>query len=145
MLIGAGIFLFAHSESVAANLTLIDDGFQSKTDSLWHFKSAAFRDGVLSPGLEVQIPGYSSGSGLLGINPSLSALQFVPRQSTKSHRSCFYGYRDDFRIDSTVASHIHIDLLDPVSNPSSDDSVGGLFLFVKYMDDLGYKGLARST
>lgn len=129
----------------AAPSVVIDDGFDASQDSLWHFQAAAFTEGVLSPGLETDVPGRTFSSGQLRVDPSASALRFVPRHGVKAHRSCFLGYRSDFRMQDVFARKVEVDIVGDVINPAAEDSLGGLFILVRYEDDLGNAYLARTT
>lgn len=124
---------------------LVDDGFDAADDSLWHFQAAAFTEGVLSPGLEADTRGRAFASGQLRIDPSASALRFVPRHGVKAHRSCFLGYRSDFRMEDVFARKVEVDILGEVANPAGEDSLGGLYVLVRYEDEYGNALLARTT
>jgi hypothetical protein len=124
---------------------LIDEGFDTADDSLWHFQAAAFTDGVLSPGLEADVRGGAFASGQLRVDPSASALRFVPRHGAKAHRSCFLGYRSDFRIEDVYARKVEVDILGELANPAAGDSLGGLYILVRYEDDIGNASLARTS
>lgn len=138
LLSGLGI---AHS----APSVLVDDGFDRSHDSLWHFQAAAFTEGVLSPGLEADTKGRTPAGGQLRIDPPASALRFAPRQGVKAHRSCFLGYRSDFRIEDVFARKVEVDVLGEVINPAGKDSLGGLYILVRYEDEYGNAHLARTT
>lgn len=133
------------SLAVAAPSVLVDDDFGSANDSLWHFQAAAFTEGVLSPGLEADVHGRAFATGQLRVDPSASSLRFVPRHGVKAHRSCFLGYRSDFRIMDVYAGKVEVDILGEVSNPAAADSLGGLYVLVRYEDEFGNASLARTT
>lgn len=131
--------------AVGAPSLLIDEKFESPVDSLWHFQTTAFKEGVLSPGLEVDVRGRGFATGQLRVDPSASALRFIPRHGSREHRSCFLGYRSDFRMDSVFARHVQVQVTGDIVNPAAADSVGGLYVLVRYADDLGYPNMARTT
>ncbi|HEY6565013.1 MAG TPA: hypothetical protein VIY86_10985, partial [Pirellulaceae bacterium] len=131
--------------AVAAPSVLVDDGFDAADDSLWHFQAAAFTEGVLSPGLEADVRGRNFATGQLRVDPSASSLRFVPRHGVKAHRSCFLGYRSDFRMADVYAGKVEVDILGEVANPAAGDSLGGLYVLVRYEDEFGNASLARTT
>jgi hypothetical protein len=133
------------SVASAAPNVLVDDPFEAPDDSLWHFQTAAFTDGVLSPGLAADPRGHSSATGQLRVDASASALRFMPRHGTKAHRSCFLGYRSDFRIDGVSASKVEVEIRGEIANPAADDSLGGLYILVRYEDEYGNSTFARTT
>jgi hypothetical protein len=128
----------------AAPSVLIDDDFSTADDSLWNFRTAAFKDGVLSPGLEADPRGRTDATGQLRVDASASALRFVPRHGVKAHRSCFLGYRSDFRIEDVYASKVEVEIGGEVINPAAGDSTGGLFVLVRYENEVGIASLART-
>lgn len=128
----------------ASPTTLVEDDFGAADDSLWHFRTAAFTAGVLSPGLEAKIPGRNFGTGQLRVDAPASALRFVPRHGVKAHRSCFLGYRSDFRMDGAYARHVDVEILGQVSNPAAQDSLGGLYVLVRYENEAGFGSMART-
>ncbi len=123
---------------------LIDDDFGAVNDSLWHFQALAFNESVLSPGLEADTRGRAFASGQLRVDPEASALRFVPRHGVKAHRSCFLGYRSDFRMEDVYASKVEVDISGEVSNPAGEDSLGGLYILVRYENEVGNVSLART-
>ena len=141
------IFITWSGFSLAASAPslLIDDKFDLPDDSLWHFQTTAFKEGVLSPGLEADPHGRGFATGQLRVDASASSLRFIPRHGTKEHRSCFLGYRSDFRMDSVYARHVQVEFTGEIANPAGTDSVGGLYVLVRYADDMGYPNLARTT
>jgi hypothetical protein len=122
--------------ATAAPMTLVSDGFIAATDSLWHFQTAAYRDGVLSPGMEAEIPGYGPASGQLKIDPEAASLRFMPKRLHNAFRSCFLAYRNDFRMDSVFASHVKVEILETVTDPTDGDSLGGLYVLIRYEDEM---------
>lgn len=128
----------------AAPHILVDEDFSSADDSLWHFQTAAFTEGVLSPGLAVDVRSRVPATGQLRVDPGASALRFLPREGAKAHRSCFLGYRSDFRMEDVYASKVEVEVRGEVANPAAGDSLGGLFILVRYENEVGNAGLART-
>jgi hypothetical protein len=139
------VLLGAACMATAAPITLVSDGFIAATDSLWHFQAAAYRDGVLSPGMEAEIPGYGPSTGQLKIDPEAASLRFMPKRLHNAFRSCFLAYRNDFRMDSVFASHVKVEILESVTDPTDGDSLGGLYVLVRYEDETGYQRMARTA
>gem|GEM_PF-5084708 len=139
------VLLNATLPATAAPLNLVADDFSAATDSLWHFQAAAYRDGILSPGREADIPGIGPVTGQLKIDRDANSLCFTPRRLHNSFRSCFLAYRNDFRMDSVFASHVRVEIGDNLMDPSMEDSLGGLFLLIKYEGEYGYQGTARTA
>lgn len=137
--------LIAASPATAMQTTLVSDDFTTATDSLWHFQTATFRDGVLSPGKEADIPGVSPTSGQLNIDPVASVMRFTPRRLHNAYQSCFLAYRNDFRTDSVFASHVRVEIPDNLTDPTADDSLGGLHILIRYSNEMGEFGLARTV
>lgn len=128
----------------ASPSVLIEDDFGAGNDSLWHFQALAFNQGVLSPGLEADTRGRAFATGQLRVDPAASALRFVPRHGVKAHRSCFLGFRSDFRMEGVYASKVEVEIGGEVSNPAGEDSLGGLYILVRYENEVGNVGLART-
>jgi hypothetical protein len=145
MLLSMLVLLGGTSVSIAAPTTLIRDDFNLATDSLWHFQSAAYRDGVLSPGMQAAIPGRDPATGQLKIDPDAGSLTFVPKQLHNAFRACFLAYRNDFRMESVFASHVQVEISDNLVDPAGDDSLGGLYILIRYAGDLESEMLARTA
>jgi Outer membrane protein beta-barrel domain len=124
---------------------LVDDDFKASTDSLWHFQTATFRDGVFSPGNKAEIPGRDAETGQLKIDTEKGQLVFLPRKLSQAYRSCFMAFRDDFLIEGAYAGRVRIELAHPLINPSSNDSLGGLFALIQYREQNGRAKFLRSA
>lgn len=142
-----GLVLCIHTSSAAASSfsTLVEDDFNAPTDSLWHFQTATFRDGVYSPGFKAEIPGRNAETGQLKIDPEKGQLVFMPRKLSQAHRSCFMAYRNDFLIEGAYAGQVRIELTHPLINPSANDSLGGLFALIQYREINGGTKFLRSA
>jgi hypothetical protein len=133
--------------AVARPLTLVFEKFGTHTDSLWNFKTAAFRDGaeIPSPGREAEIPGTGPITGQLKIDTGTHSLFFAPKKSLNPLRSCFVAFRTDFRVDMAFASHLRIDVSSKTVDPTANDTLGGLYLLLQYQNENGSMGMVRSA